>query len=175
MCTSYMMVNVSAASGINTEEQSILDVLKTSVDVNGKSVTLDVSYVNSAENYMNSDGVNLTNQQASVVIAQIEAAKQVIVDNKITDLKTINKKYQDQIIAYAQIAANELGLIIVVDYSSKTIIIKDISGNVLFTVSKVIKNTGDDYTTTLAISGAIALLLASAGIIATKKGLFAKE
>ena len=175
LSVSCMSVKILAASGINAEEQKILNVLKTSVTIDGKVVSLDASYINSAENYMNSDGVDLTASQADVVITQIEAAKQVIIDNKITDLKTMNKKFQDQILGYAQIAANELGLILVADYSSKSIVIKDSSGNIIFTASKVIKNTGDDYTRTLAISGAIALLLAGAGIIATRKGLFTKE
>ena len=172
LSVSCMSVKVMAASGINAEEQKVLDVLKTSVTVNGVSVSLDASYINSAENYMNGDGVNLTASQANIVIAQIEAAKQVILENNITDLKTMNKKFQDQILGYAKTAAEELGLILVADYSSKTMIIKDENGNIIFTLSKVIKNTGDDYTKALAMSGAIALLLVGAGILAAKKGLF---
>lgn len=175
MCVACMSVTVGAASGINPSEQKILDVLRAGVTVEGKVVSLDVSYINSAENYMNSDGVDITASQADVVVSQVSAAKQVIIDNKITDLKTIDKKFQDQIIGYAQSAASELGLVLVVDYSSKTIIVKDSSGKVIFTASKVIKNTGDDYTRTLALSGAIALLIAGAGVIAVRKGLFSKE
>lgn len=168
------MIPAAAASGINAEEQKVLDILKAGVSVNGKTVSLDASYINSAENYFNTDGVEVTADQASVVLTQIEAAKQVIIDNNITDLKTINKKFQDQIIGYAQSAAKELGLTLSADYSSKTIVVKDSNGKTLFTASKVIKNTGDDFTMTLAVSGAIALLIACAGVVAAKKGLFSR-
>lgn len=174
LCAAFT-VQANAASGINAEEQKVLNILKAGVSVNGKTVSLDASYINTAENYMNSDGIDITAEQASVVINQVDAAKKVIIDNNITDLKTMPKKFQDQIIGYAQSAAKELGLTLVADYSSKTIVVKDASGKVLFTASKVIKNTGDDYTMTLAISGAIALLIACAGIVAAKKGLFVKE
>lgn len=168
------MIPAAAASGINPEEQKILDVLNAGVTVGGKVVSIDAAYINSAENYFNADGVEITASQSSVVLTQIGAAKQVIIDNNITDLKTIDKKFQDQIIGYAQAAASELGLTLSADYSSKTIVVKDASGKVLFTASKVIKNTGDDFTTTLAISGAIALLIACAGVVAAKKGLFSR-
>lgn len=174
ICVAFTL-SVNAASGINAEEQKILNILKAGVNVNGKMVMLDASYMNAAENYFNSDGVSITGEQASVVVNQIEAAKKVIVDNGITDLKTMNKKFQDQIISYAQVAASELGLTLVADYSSKTIVIKDASGKEIFSISKVIKNTGDDYTQALAIAGAFVLLIASAGVIAAKKGLFVKE
>lgn len=190
LCAAFTLP-IAAASGINAEEQKILNTLTAGVNVNGKMVMLDASYMNAAENYLNSDGVSITADQASVVVNQIEAAKKVLVDNNITDLTKVSKKLQDQIIAYSKTAAEELGLTLVADYTSKKIIIKDASGKVIFTVSKVkqdsngnttfvvdgdiIKNTGDDYTQTFVITGTIALLIASAGIIAARKGLFVKE
>ena len=120
------------------------------------------------------DGVDMSADQKNVVVAQIEAAKKVIVDNNITDLKTINKKYQDQIIDIAQVAAKTMGLTLSADYSSKTIKVLDKDGKVIFTAEKAIKNTGDNFTSTLALSGAIAILLAGAGMVAAKKGLLSK-
>lgn len=170
----FLVTPAQAASGINAEEQKILDTLNAGVMVNGKKVTLDTGYVNSAQNYFMTDGVDVTSAQAAVVLAQLENAKKVMVDNGITDLYNMRRDLQDQIIGYAQVAAKELGLTLVVDYAAKTITVKDAKGNILVTVSKVIKNTGDDFTSTLAISSTIALLLAGAGVVAFKKGLFAR-
>ena len=175
LCLINMHIHITAASGINSEEQRILDELKSQFIVEGKTVALDSSYLNSAENYMSLDGVEITDLQATIVISQIQAVKQILIDNKITDLKKIAKTYQDQILTLSRIAANELGLILTADMSSKTIIIKNAEGKIMFSTSKIIKNTGDDYTKTLALSGAVALLLAGAGIIATSKGLFLKD
>lgn len=173
-CAAFTVTSAQAAGGIDANEQKVLDTLKAGVVVDGKTVTLDASYLTSAENYFMSDGVEMSDAQVTSVMTQIEAAKKVITENKITDLATMPKKFQDQIIGYADAAAKEMGLTLVTDYSSKTITIKNKDGKVLMTAAKVIKNTGDDYTSTLAISGAIALLLAGAGIEAAKKGLLAK-
>lgn len=173
-CAAFTVTTTQAAGGIDANEQKVLDTLKAGVVVNGKTVNLDASYITSAENYFMTDGVEMSDAQATNVMTQIEAAKKVIVDNKITDLATMPKNFQDQIIGYADAAAKEMGLTLVADYSSKTITIKDKDGKVLMTAAKVIKNTGDDFTSTLALSGAIAILLAGAGIVAAKKGLLAK-
>lgn len=167
-------VNVSAADGINSEEQAIIDTLKAGVSVEGKTVTVPGEYVNAAEKYFATEGVEITADQAKVVNAQIDAAKAIIVENKVTDLTTIDKTVQDKILVNAKTAAAELGLTIEADYSAKTIVVKDKNGKVLVTAEKVIKNSGDDFTSVLVMSGLIAMVLAGAGVVASKKGYFAK-
>lgn len=174
LCATFAVTTTYAASSVNADEQKILDVLTAGVTVDGKTVNLEAGDINAARNYFTTDGVDVTAAQATTVLAQIDAAKKVIVDNKITNLSTMDKKFQDQIIGYAQVAAKELGLTIVADYTSKTIVVKDAKGSVIFSKEKAVKNTGDNFTSTLALSGAIALLLAGAGIVAVRKGLFAR-
>lgn len=172
MCGMFI-VGAHAADGINANEQAILDNLKSSVTVEGKTVTVPSDYIVAAEKYFATEGVDLTAEDASVVNTQIEAAKQIIIDEKVTDLTTIKKSAQDKILSHAQVAAKQLGVTLEVDYSSKTIIVKDKNGNELLKVEKTIKNTGDDYTSVLVLSGLLAMVLAGAGIVASKKGYFA--
>ncbi|MEG0660811.1 MAG: hypothetical protein RR443_09575 [Anaerorhabdus sp.] len=173
LCATFS-ITANAASGITPEEQQILDLLKAGVVVEGKTVTLDSSYLVQAENYLAQDGVSVTAAQKGEIVTQIEAAKKVVVDNKVTNLKTIDKKIQDQILVNAQAAGKVIGVTISADYASKVITVKDPNGKVILTASKTIKNTGDDYTSTLALSAAIALLLTGAGIFAVRKGLFVR-
>lgn len=173
MCGMFV-VGAQATNGINENEKSIMDNLKSSVTVEGKTVNVPSEYVVAAEKYFATDGIDLTADDASVVNEQINNAKAVIVENKITDLKTMNKASQDKILGYAKIAANKLGVTLEIDYSAKTIIVKDKNGKVLLIVEKTVKNTGDDYTSVLLISGFLAMVLAGAGVMASKKGYFAK-
>lgn len=173
-CALFAVTTISAAGGIDTNEKKVLDSLRAGVVVDGKVVSLDEAYISQAETYFMKDGIEMSDEQATVVLAQIEAGKKVIVDNKISDLATVKKVYQDQLLDIAQVAAKAMGVTMAVDYSSKTVTVFDAKGSVIFKATKVIKNTGDDFTSTLALSGAIAILLAGAGIVAAKKGLLAK-
>ncbi|MEG1475664.1 MAG: LPXTG cell wall anchor domain-containing protein [Longicatena sp.] len=168
-----LTLTVSAA-GLNANEQKILNELKAGVNVDGKMVNLGAGYINQAETYLTSGDVDITDAQAETVISQVQAAKAIVVENKITNLNTMPKKFQDQIIGNIQTAAAVLGLTVSVNYADKEIVIKDKTGKIIASASKAVKNTGDNFTSTLALSGAIALLLAGAGIVAARKGLFVK-
>lgn len=173
LCAAFTIT--ASAAGLNANEQKILDELKAGVNVDGKMVNLDAGYINQAETYLASADVDITDAQAGTVISQVQAAKAVVVENKITNLNTMPKKFQDQIIGNIQTAATTLGLTVSVNSASKEIVIKDKTGKIIASASKAVKNTGDNFTSTLALSGAIALLLAGAGIVAARKGLFVKE
>lgn len=169
-----IVTNVMAAE-FTPEAKAIYEELKNGVMVDGKMVNLPAADLNAAENYLKRNDVVITVAEKDQIIVQIKEAKKLIVDNKVTDIMTIDKKIQDQIIVKAQIAGKVLGLTVSPDFSAKKISITDKSGNQIYITEKVIKNTGDDYTITLAISASIALILAAAGIIAVKKGLIVKE
>ncbi|MGX8833536.1 LPXTG cell wall anchor domain-containing protein [Amedibacillus sp. YH-ame6] len=175
VCATCALSPINATAGVDENEQAVLDILKSGINVNGKIVTIDSTYISQAESYFMRDDVSMNENQKSTIITQIESAKKIIIDNNVTNLATINKKYQDQIIDIAQTAASVMGVRISVDYPSKIITVIDKNGQVIFTAEKAIKNTGDDYTSILALSGAFAILLAGAGIVALKKGLLSKK
>lgn len=175
LCFTCASTTINAASGINTNEKKILDSLKTGVRVDGKTVNLNVSYINAAETYFAGDDVNVNAADAASVIYQINAAKAIVVENKVTNLGTIEKTFQDRILKHIQAAAKTLGVTVSADYASKTIVVRDKNGKILVSASKTIKNTGDNFASTLAIAGVIALILAGAGVVAVKKGLFVKK
>ncbi|MEG0315210.1 MAG: hypothetical protein RR646_08140 [Erysipelotrichaceae bacterium] len=167
-------VSVKAAE-LSPEAKAIYEELKSGVMVDGKMVNLPAAELNAAENYLKTENLGITVADKDKIVLQIKAAKQLIVDNKVTDIMTIDKKIQDQIIVIAQDAGNVLGLTISPNYADKKISVTDKSGKLIFQTEKAIKNTGDDYTITLVISATIALILAGAGIIAVKNGLIVKE
>lgn len=178
MCSMFAIAGVNAAEGITVDEQKIIDALNNGVEVEGKKVALPAEYINQAESFLKTNDV--TAAQASTIIVNIDAAKKVMVDNKITDVKDIKGATASEIFAIAQAAAKEVGVTLTMDNTNKTITVTDKDGKKLFVVgadkstTNPIKDTGDDYTMMFVMTGAIALLLAGAGVVASKKGYFAK-
>lgn len=171
MCGMFA-VSAHAADGITADEQAILDNLKAGVVVDGTVVNVPAEYINQAETYLKTNDV--TAEQATTIIVEIDNVKAVVKENKITDIKEIKGAVAKDILAHAEKAASTVGVTLTVS-ADNTIVVKDKTGKVLFTAEKgVIKATGDDYSSMFAMTGAIALLLAGAGVVASKKGYFAK-
>lgn len=165
-------VNVNAAEGITADEQAILNELKAGVEVDGKTVSVPAEYINQAESFLKTNDV--TAEQAKTINAEIAAAKEIVKTNKITDVKEIKGSVASEIFARAKSAAATVGVTLEVG-ADKTITVKDKAGNALFVVSNgVIKATGDNYSMMFGMTGAIALILVGAGVVAGKKGYFAK-
>lgn len=166
-------VNVNAAEGITADEEKILEALKAGVEVEGTKVSVPTEYINQAETFLKTNDV--TAEQATAIIAEVDAVKGIVKDYKITDVKKIEGAAASQIFARAKAAAATVGVTLEVG-ADKAITVKDKSGNAIFTVSAdgAIKDTGDNYSMMFGMTGAIALILVGAGVVAGKKGYFAK-
>lgn len=66
-------MTAAASSGINANEQAVLNFAKGTFELDGKYYKVRNSYINQAYNYMNKDGVDFTAAQKNEAIAQAKA------------------------------------------------------------------------------------------------------
>ncbi|WMJ85799.1 hypothetical protein [Anaerocolumna sp. MB42-C2] len=59
------------ASGINSNEQEIINRVRAGFMVDGKYYTVDSKYINQGINYLNKDGVDITAEQKSMIFAKM--------------------------------------------------------------------------------------------------------
>ena len=64
-------------SGIDANEQAVLDKLNTPITVGNKVMTLPAEYYNQAENYLKQDGVSISDEQKAQLTAKIDEATKV--------------------------------------------------------------------------------------------------
>lgn len=171
MCGMFM-VGAHAAEGITADEQKILDALNAGVVVDGTTVNVPAEYINQAESYLKTNDVAA--DQVTVILSEIDSVKAVVKENNIKSIADIKGSVASDIFAHAQKAASTVGVTLKLN-ADNTVTVIDKDGKVLFTADKgVIKDTGDNYTMMFVMTGAIALILAGAGVAASKKGYFAK-
>lgn len=159
-----MSVSAFAAGSINASEQKILDKLKAS--------NVPARYVTQATNYVEKDGVDVTEAQADKIIAYIDSAKQAVDKAGITTEAQLKKNQAvlDKVVADAKAAAAVLNLILTFDQSTKIVTVTDQAGK---TVAKIepngnTKKTGADSTTTAAVVSVLGLAVAALAVV-TKK------
>lgn len=171
----------AAEPAINTAEQSVLDALSSTVTVNGRSYAIPAQYVNQAKNYFTT--IEMTEAQASAIIAQINIAKAEVQTNatpSTLQLKDLPSAAKQRIITAGQAAAATVNLTLVYNAARDEVIITKNpttageTPTVLFTDSPVIKTTGADVNT-VAVSitvFAVVCALVACAVISKKARLF---
>ncbi|MGL5540816.1 MAG: hypothetical protein ACRDBX_04170 [Erysipelotrichaceae bacterium] len=169
-----LSVTAFAAGSLNTFETAILDALKASVTVNGTTVSVPSAQLNDVEKYFMSEGVDVTDAQSQIVLAQIQKGKDYVIANGITDLTRVNVTQGKALVAIAQPAADALNVRIVADYVNGTVTVYDASGNVISYMESPIKNTGLGFETTAMIGAMLLGVMGVATVLAKKKGYFVR-
>lgn len=165
-------VNASAA-GLDSNKQKILDALKTTITVDGKTISLPSDILNQAENYLLRDDVVITADQANTIIDEIEASVQVVKDSGVTSISQLSGAQKSEIINNMKDAGSVVDLTVTVDSAKNQLSV--LSGDKLISAMEpALKVTGPDVTS-LAVGVSVALaLLAGCYIVARKGKLLAK-
>ena len=105
------VATVSAAAGINDAEQQVLDSLNAGIELeSGEVLEVPPGRINEAENYFAQDDVDLDQEQAGSIVAQIDAAKDYIIETGITSWSELDDSMRSELISFAQSAADDAGL-----------------------------------------------------------------
>lgn len=168
--------SVAFAAGINEAEQKILDELHTTVTMNGVEKSIPADYINQAENYFNT--VEITDEEATQVVAGIEDAKSYLVSTGASNFKSLTSAQVDTFVSKVQGALSPVGLTLSFTKSTGAVSIVDSSGNTVFTATissfngntgtsdDPIKTTGADFNIPgiLTVAGVGILLVSAAGV-----------
>ena len=88
ICVFSVVTPTAAIGAITQNEQKILNELEGGVVVENITLRLDDSSLNAAKTYLlNND---LSDNQVTTVLSQIVSAKEYMVNNKITELNSVN-------------------------------------------------------------------------------------
>lgn len=160
MMVAATTITTFGAEKLSDAEQSIITALK--------NANVPTEYINQATSYLQKDGVEVTADQATQINAQVETAKATASSvTKLSDLSAAQKKaIADDIAA----AGKVVDLTVTYNTSSDAIVIKDATGaTVLEATPEVVKPTGANMSTTIAVVAALAVALMGCGVVVSKK------
>ena len=175
-----------AATGINANEQAVLNKLAEAIDLGAKGdYVIPQSYINTAKNYFAGD-CDMTAAEANAILALLDEGAAVIqeestkVSGSSFDLKKLPADAREEILAIGQEACEVVELELTFDtQSNKVVITEEGSNTPVFENSAVIKSTGSLVTidaTFVCVAVALCLVLSTGAmfIISKKNGLLEK-
>lgn len=182
-------LNAFAATGINANEQAVLDLLKSShvIGANGWDFSIPQEYVNTAENYFAGD-CDMTVEEKDAIIAYIEQGKTIIKkeadsqNHKGTEyhLSEMSDKAREEVLSLGQKACAEVDLKLTYIPKENDVVITPVGSNTpVFESAPVVKTTGEAFTVNAGVVAcviAVALVMGTAVMfgVSKKNGLFVK-
>ena len=182
-------LNAFAATGINANEQAVLDLLENShvIGENCWDFSLPQEYVNTAKNYFAGD-CDMTAAEKDAIIAYIEQGKAIVkkeadsqkFDGTQYNLAKMSEKAREEVLALGQKACAEVDLKLTYIPKDNDVVITPVGSNTpVFESAPVVKTTGEIFTVNAGVVAAViavALVMGTAVMfgISKKNGLFAK-
>lgn len=170
---SMMFVGVSAASGINSFEQSVLDNYKAGVTVNGKLVVPTAGEITTATNLLNHDDVDMTEYQAGRVNGAIDEIYALFVKEGVTQVTALSQASKEKALSLATSAALSVGLTFTYDPASNVAAVWGAGGVIassdVTSTSSMVKQTGIEFNFSLVLGMMMIMSLAGVGVVALKK------
>ena len=174
------VATVSAAAGINDAEQQVLDSLDAGIELeSGEVLEVPDGRINEAENYFAQDDVDLDQEQAGSIVAQIDAAKDYIIETGITSWSELDDSMRSELVSFAQSAADDANLKITVTAEGGVTIATpgpsgsgsgngNGNGGGVNVNGNPIQTTGFDVPSVAAVAGVGILMVSAAGIYLAK-------
>lgn len=195
MIIAVLLVAVSAvsvfAAGISSDEQAVIDELKTSVTMKDGEMQIPTEFVNSMENYFNT--IEMTADQSKDIIAIIKEGKTFLENSGAANIADLSLDQKQTLLSYGEKAVAVIGMTMSYDKTAKELVIYAPDGSVAFkavpTLTKVgqaadnsanngvnngvIKTTGSDVNFIgFVVLGAAAFVIVAGGalyLVKTKK------
>lgn len=160
----------ACAAEITSDEQTLIDVLKAGVVVDGKTVKIPTKYINQAQSYLAKKDV--TKAEVDKILSYIDEGKDYMVTNKIKDFSNMSNKEMDKMISLAENAAKVVDVKLTVN--TKTGVIKgvDTEGNIVLSGEETIKQTGMNMNATVVVAVSLCVVVGLCIVVATKKKVF---
>ena len=163
------------AAGINSNEQAVLDELKTSVTMKDGEMYIPTEYVNQAENYYNT--IDMTAEEKDAIIAILKDGENFLEKSGASNISDLTFDQKKELLAYGEKVVAIIDMTMSYDKVTRKLTIYDPDGNVAFSAvphltsdGKVdenpIKTTGADSNSFGFIAlGATAFLLVAGGAV----------
>lgn len=167
------ITQTASAAGLDANKQKVFDALKSSVTINGKTVSLPDDLLNQAENYLRRDDVTLTAQQADLIVAQVKAAQKLVKDAKATKISDLSASEKGELLKMIRKAGEVANLTVVTDLAKNTISVYS-NGQLVATDEPALKVTGTDITPFAVVFGLLVSAVIGCFVVSRKARLFVK-
>lgn len=155
-----MLITANAA-GISSDEQKILDALKSEIQLKSSTYKIPAEYINQTENFLNAN--DLTADEVTQILAKIDEAKDLVKDVNAKKIADIPSSVKKEVISLATDAAKVVDLKLSVK-SGNQIVITDSEDVVVFeanvNTNTPIKQTDNQMMGFIIVSFAIVVLAA---------------
>lgn len=162
-------LNAFAATGINANEQAVLDKLSTSdiIGANGWHFSIPQEYVNSAKNYFAGD-CDMTEAERDAILAYIDKGMEIVkkeadsqnFTGKEYHLSKMGAAARDEVLDLGQKACAEVELKLTYIPASNQVVITPVGSTTpVFESAPVIKTTGQDFAMTAGVVAAIVITM----------------
>ncbi len=172
------------AAGINSNEQSVLDELNTTVTMKNGEMAIPSEFVNQAESYFNT--IDMTAEESADIIAIIKEGKSFLENSGAANIADLTFAQKQELLAYGRKVVGVIGMTMEYDKTTGYLYIYDTEGNVVFEAkptlnavaggsasegtntnnSGVIKTTGvEPNFAGFAVVAGVAVLLVAAGSV----------
>lgn len=163
------------AAGINSNEQAVLDELKTSVTMSGGEMIIPTEFVNQVENHFNT--IDLTAEEKDDILAIIKEGKTFLANSGAANIKDLTLAQKQELLEYGEKVVGAIGMTMSYDKTTGKLSIYDPDGNVVFSAvpyltqdgqvaENPIKTTGAESNNFGFIAlGATAILLVAGGSV----------
>lgn len=165
---SAIAFTASAASGINENEQRLIDAYRDAT-ING--FYFDDPTMNQIEVYFTRDGVDITSEQADQVIVYLDEAVSYFGSTGAESLQALTSSQRQHLFEIITNGANVVGLTVSYDAVNKLFQVYTADGELVYSSAVVIKRTGADYTPAIVTFAVVLMLAGAAAFAAKKKGL----
>ncbi len=143
-----------AASGLSDAEQAILDKLRAGAVIDGEMSYLPIGYINQVENELLSNEVDLTKEQADMLVKKIDEAIEIMSTIGYVDSNTIpTSEAAFKLLTVATEAANVLDYEVSVDIVNSSIELKNSDGDTVFISKNMVNQTGKSDSALLVKGG----------------------
>ena len=168
-------VSAFAAGSLNANEKKIIAAVEQTIKVGDASYKVPAAYVNQAKNYFLSADVDVTEDEATAVISQINKGIDAIKAESAAaaaelDLSDFSRATKEKLLEYGQAACAVLNINLTYDSAENIVEIKEVDGTVVFSDEPIIKKTGSDVSVPAVAIVVVLLTVLSAGaVVVTKK------
>ncbi len=128
------------AAGINSNEQAVLDELRTTVTMKNGEMSIPTAYVNQAENYFNT--IEMTAEEKDQIIAILKEGESFLENSGASNIRDLTLDQKRQLLNYGERVVAVIGMTMTYDKVTRTLTIFDPNGNTAFSATPYLTSDG---------------------------------
>lgn len=136
-------VQAFAITGLSAAESRIMEKIKVGAEINGVTRTIPAAYLNQVENELIKNKVDITDEQAEIILGKIEEAQDILRTLNIKDLNDINNTEAVlRLLTLIDEAASAANYKVSINLAKMSVNVVNPEGEMIFFASNTINQTG---------------------------------